>query len=51
MTYHIPGYEFFDPHVDNYDTHYSTILYLNESDGNTIIFDAEHEQGGVMKFM
>jgi hypothetical protein len=45
MTYHIPGYEFFDPHVDNYDTHYSTILYLNESDGNTVIFDAEHEEG------
>ena len=41
MTYHIPGYSFFDPHVDNPIPHYSTILYLNESDGNTVIFDAE----------
>ena len=43
MTYHIPGYKCFDPHVDNYDDHYSTILYLNESDGNTLIFDSTHE--------
>jgi hypothetical protein len=49
MTYHVPGYDFFDPHVDNPIDHYSTILYLNESDGNTVIFDAENrpEEGEV----
>ena len=49
MTYHIPGYPHFDPHVDNPIAHYSTILYLNESDGNTVIFDAENcpEEGEV----
>ena len=46
-TWHIPGYKFgCDPHVDNYENHYSTILYLNEVEGNTVLFDAEHKQDG-----
>lgn len=44
MTYHIPGYEFFDPHVDNYFDHYNVILYLNENDGNTVVFDVEGDK-------
>ena len=44
MTYHIPGYEFFDPHVDSYFDHYNVILYLNENDGNTVVFDVEGDK-------
>lgn len=39
LTYHIPGYEYTDPHVDNTINHYVIILYLNDCDGNTIVFD------------
>ena len=44
MTYHIPGYEFFDPHVDSYFDHYNVILYLNETEGNTVVFDVEGDK-------
>ena len=39
LTYHIPGQKWGDPHVDNYFDHYSVILYLNNSVGDTIVFD------------
>ena len=41
LCYHIPGHEYFDPHIDYHDKHYVIILYLNESDGNTVIFKNE----------
>lgn len=45
LTYHIPNCEFTDPHVDDVKDHYVIILYLNETDGNTILFDKQYEYG------
>ena len=38
-TYHIPNYEYQDPHLDAKVNHLIVIIYLNNSHGNTVIFD------------
>lgn len=45
LSYHIPNYLFIDPHVDNFNDHFVVILYLNDADGNTIIFDKKYSTG------
>tara|TARA_B100000287_G_scaffold360363_1_gene352704 strand:- start:312 stop:959 length:648 start_codon:yes stop_codon:yes gene_type:complete len=42
-TYHIPGYEYQDPHVDDIKDHLVLIMYLNDVSGNTIIFDKTYD--------
>jgi hypothetical protein len=39
MTVYTPGGMKCDPHVDNFDPHIATIFYLNNSDGNTVIYN------------
>ena len=43
LSYHIPGIEHTDVHVDSIDNHYVIILYLNDVEGNTIIFEKQHD--------
>ena len=43
MTVYTPGGMMFDPHVDSPDPHVSTIFYMNDSDGNTVIFNERFE--------
>ena len=45
LTYHVPGYKHTDPHIDYFSKHYVVILYLNDTDGNTVIFDEEYTEG------
>ena len=54
-TYHIPDVKCFDPHVDCYVNHYNVIIYLNNSVGNTVIFDHminydDEEQDGIIEY-
>ncbi|BCU98944.1 MAG: hypothetical protein CM15mV24_1690 [Bellamyvirus sp.] len=39
MTVYTPGGRRCDPHVDNPNPHIATIFYLNDSDGNTVIYN------------
>ena len=39
MTVYTPGGMKCDPHVDSSDPHIATIFYLNDSDGNTVIYN------------
>ena len=43
MTVYTPGGMRCDPHVDSPHPHVATIFYLNDSDGNTVIFNERFE--------
>ena len=43
MTVYTPGGMRCDPHVDSEHPHIATIFYLNDSDGNTVIFNERFE--------
>ena len=43
MTVYTPGGMRCDPHVDSPHPHIATIFYLNDSDGNTVIFNERFE--------
>jgi len=43
MTVYTPGGMRCDPHVDSPYPHVATIFYLNDSDGNTVIFNEKFE--------
>ena len=40
-TYHIPGYEYQDPHLDAKCPHLIFMMYLNDATGDTFIFEDE----------
>ena len=50
LTYHVPGYKHTDPHIDYFGKHYVILLYLNDADGNTVIFDEEYSEGREPKY-
>ena len=39
MTLKAPENSIHDPHVDFNDPHYACILYINDSDGDTVIYN------------
>ena len=43
MTVYTPGGMRCDPHVDSSDPHVSTIFYMNDSDGNTVIYNEKFD--------
>ena len=43
MTVYTPGGMRCDPHVDSPHSHVATIFYMNDSDGNTVIFNERFE--------
>jgi hypothetical protein len=43
MTVYTPGGMRCDPHVDCSDPHVSTIFYMNDSDGNTVIYNEKFD--------
>lgn len=44
MTVYTPGGMRCDPHVDSIKPHVATIFYLNDSDGNTVIFNEKFDE-------
>ena len=46
MTVYTPGGRMCDNHVDNPFPHIATIFYLNDSDGNTVIYNEKFEKEG-----
>ena len=47
ITYFVPNHSHTDPHVDHDLNHYVIILYLDDSDGNTIIFNKEFKKNNI----
>ena len=47
LTYHVPGVVHTDVHIDSPLNHHVVILYLNETDGNTIVYENQYD--GVSK--
>tara|TARA_Y100000289_G_C3912687_1_gene145588 strand:- start:30 stop:587 length:558 start_codon:yes stop_codon:yes gene_type:complete len=43
MTMYTPGGRLCDAHIDNPNQHTATIFYLNDSDGNTVIYNEKFE--------
>ena len=43
MTVYTPGGRRCDPHIDNPNPHIATIFYLNDSDGNTVIYNEKFD--------